>query len=184
MGTQDVCELVAFNQAKTAKQGELHYARLKRFSRFRKVHKLDAAQEAYHSHWYIPAVRELVVRPDFEADPKWIAKTLLPSIAPAQAKEAVDVRSFAASLPLWLLACNGTSTGNPMDAPDAGVVVPSEAGLIKSDAPRESEPRVTEAETATLGAGNRAFAFDPYRALAREEGTYSYPPTASPLRWR
>jgi uncharacterized protein (TIGR02147 family) len=85
------CELVAFNQARGASERELHYGQLKRFGRFRKVHKLDAAQQAYHSHWYIPAVRELVARSDFEDDPRWIAKTLLPPIAPAQAKEAIAV---------------------------------------------------------------------------------------------
>jgi len=85
------CELVAFNQARLARERELHYERLKRFSRFRKVHKLDAAQSAYHSEWHIPAVRELVTRPDFQEDPAWIAKTLLPPISPVAAKRALSV---------------------------------------------------------------------------------------------
>jgi uncharacterized protein (TIGR02147 family) len=89
--TEYFCELVAFNQARGAAQRELHYGRLKRFGRFRKVHKLNAAQEAYHCQWYIPAIRELAARADFEEDPKWIAKTLLPPIAPAQAKAALGV---------------------------------------------------------------------------------------------
>jgi uncharacterized protein (TIGR02147 family) len=85
------CELVAFNQARAAKERELHYERLTRFSRFRKVHKLDAAQSAYHSEWYIPAIRELVTRADFDEDPSWIARTLLPSISPEQARRALAV---------------------------------------------------------------------------------------------
>lgn len=85
------CELVAFNQARLARERELHYERLRRFSRFRKVHKLDAAQAEYHSEWYIPAVRELAVRQDFEEDPAWIARTLLPPISAAQAKRALSV---------------------------------------------------------------------------------------------
>jgi len=85
------CELVAFNQARVAEERELHYERLKRFSRFKKVHKLDAAQSEYHSEWYIPAIRELVVRPDFDEEPAWIAKTLLPAISPVQAKRAIAV---------------------------------------------------------------------------------------------
>jgi uncharacterized protein (TIGR02147 family) len=52
---------------------------------------LDAAEEAYHSRWYIPVVRELVSRPDFQEDPKWIARTLLPPISPDQARDAVKV---------------------------------------------------------------------------------------------
>lgn len=93
------CELVAFNQARVARERELHYERLKRFSRFRKVHKLDAAESAYHSEWYIPAVRELVVRADFEEDSGWIAGALLPPISPVQAK-----RALAVLLELGLLA--------------------------------------------------------------------------------
>jgi len=85
------CELVSFNQARLARERELHFERLTRFSRFRKVHKLDLAQSEYHSEWYIPAIRELVARPDFSEDPGWIAKVLLPPIAPAQAKRAVEV---------------------------------------------------------------------------------------------
>jgi uncharacterized protein (TIGR02147 family) len=85
------CELVAFNQARTAKERQLHYERIQRFTRYRKVHKLDAAQDAYHAFWYVPAIRELVVRSDFKEDPKWIARTLIPAISPTQAKNAVDV---------------------------------------------------------------------------------------------
>jgi uncharacterized protein (TIGR02147 family) len=85
------CELVAFNQARVARERELHFERLTRFSRFRKVHKLDIAQSAYHSEWYIPAIRELTARADFSEDPSWLAKTLLPEVSAAQAKRAIDV---------------------------------------------------------------------------------------------
>lgn len=85
------CELVAFNQARLASQRELHYGKLKRFSRFRKVHKLDASQSAYHSEWYIPAIRELVACPDFVEEPAWIASVLMPPISPLQARRALAV---------------------------------------------------------------------------------------------
>jgi uncharacterized protein (TIGR02147 family) len=85
------CTLVVFNQAKSAGARELHYARLKSFARYRAKHKLDGAQEAYHAHWYVPAIRELCVRSDFDEDPKWIAKTLWPAISPAQARNALSV---------------------------------------------------------------------------------------------
>lgn len=85
------CALVAFNQGKTARERELHYQTLQSFRRFRASHKLDAAQSAYHSAWYIPAIFELCARRDFHADPAWIAKTLLPSISPSQAREALSV---------------------------------------------------------------------------------------------
>lgn len=85
------CALVDFNQAKTARERDLHYAKLQGFRRYRAAHKLDAAQSAYHSEWYIPAVHELCALADFREDPRWIAKTLLPTIAPKQASHALSV---------------------------------------------------------------------------------------------
>jgi uncharacterized protein (TIGR02147 family) len=84
------CDLVAFNQAKGADERARGYARLQRFRRYREVHRLDKAQEAYHSHWYIPAIRELCARSDFREDPKWIGRTLLPNVAPADVRAALE----------------------------------------------------------------------------------------------
>lgn len=83
------CELVAFNQAKTAVERGRAYERLRRFPRYRKVYKLDAAQESYHSSWYLPALRELVAHRSFKEDPRWIGKQLLPSISPREAERAL-----------------------------------------------------------------------------------------------
>jgi len=84
------CELVAFNQATAAKERNRCHERLTRFKQYREIHRLDAAQTAYYSTWYLPAIRELVAREDFIEDPKWIARTLHPKIAPAQAKNAIE----------------------------------------------------------------------------------------------
>jgi uncharacterized protein (TIGR02147 family) len=84
------CELVAFNQAKSALEQSHAYGRLRRVSRHRKAHKLDAAQDAYHSSWYLPAIRELVVHKDFQVDPAWIARKLQPAISTAEAARAID----------------------------------------------------------------------------------------------
>jgi uncharacterized protein (TIGR02147 family) len=85
------CALAAFNQAKTARERALHYAKLQSFRRFRAAHRLDAAQSAYHAEWFIPAIFELCARPDFDEHPRWIARTLLPPISPKQAKQALSV---------------------------------------------------------------------------------------------
>jgi uncharacterized protein (TIGR02147 family) len=82
---------VALNQARTTKERELHYRRIKRFRRFRSVQRLDAAHDAYHSHWFIPAIRELVSHHAFEENPKWIGKILLPSISAPEAERALQV---------------------------------------------------------------------------------------------
>jgi uncharacterized protein (TIGR02147 family) len=84
------CELVAFNQARTASEQKRCHRRLFRFKQYRDIHKLDEAQVDYHSTWYIPAIRELAARADFRDDPKWIARVLKPRITPGEAKKALD----------------------------------------------------------------------------------------------
>jgi uncharacterized protein (TIGR02147 family) len=83
------CQLVVLDQAKGSAARDLAYAQLGRFRRFREVHTIDAAQAAYHAHWFVPAVRELCTRRDFQEDPAWIARTLLPRITRVQAREAI-----------------------------------------------------------------------------------------------
>jgi uncharacterized protein (TIGR02147 family) len=85
------CELVSYAQAETAGERERAYRSLSSFRRFRSVYPLDRAHEAYHAHWYVPAIRELAARPDFRNDPKWIARTLLPSITTRKAAQALEV---------------------------------------------------------------------------------------------
>ncbi len=85
------CELVAFDQAETAVERTRCHQRLARYKQYRAIHQLDAAQANYHSTWYLPAIRELASRPDFDPDPRWIARTLLPRIAPDEAQKALTV---------------------------------------------------------------------------------------------
>jgi uncharacterized protein (TIGR02147 family) len=86
-------ELVAFNQAETAAERARCYERVTRFRAHREIHKLSAEQTEYHRAWYIPAIRELAARADFDEDPRWIARTLQPRITPAQATRALEVLS-------------------------------------------------------------------------------------------
>jgi len=83
------CELVAYCQATSVAERNRGYERLYRFRPFRAVHQLAKEQAAYHSQWYVPAIRELVRRPDFQDDPAWIALQLEPKISPAQAEKAL-----------------------------------------------------------------------------------------------
>lgn len=87
------CDLVLYCQAKTTEEKTRHHERLARFRKFRDAHELDGEQTAYHQHWYIPALRELLSLPGFEADPKWIAAMLEPPISPKQASEALEILS-------------------------------------------------------------------------------------------
>ena len=72
--------LVVFNQAKTAEEKNEAYSKLTGFREYHQAHRLDQAHAAYHSQWYVPAIRELVASPDFRNDPQWIAQQLLPPI--------------------------------------------------------------------------------------------------------
>ena len=86
-------ELVRFTQAKSDRQKSESYDRLNRFRGYRRAQRLDANAGMYHSEWYIPAIRELASRPDFRADPKWLAGMLLPPIRETQAAAALRVLS-------------------------------------------------------------------------------------------
>lgn len=82
-------DLVAFNQARTGAERNAAYQRLTGFRSYRRAHKLDLAHAAYHSTWYLPAIREMALRPDFRDDPAWIAQRLRPRIAPAEVAHAL-----------------------------------------------------------------------------------------------
>lgn len=67
------------------------------------------------------------------------------------------------------VACNGTSTGNPMEGPGAagkGGGLGEGMQLLMSDVPRENAPEVDAEDALTFAADNRTFAFDLYRELA------------------
>lgn len=83
-------QLVKLGQARSSVERGLAYQKLTTFKAYRSTRTLDLAHAAYHSTWYIPAVRELAARRDFRAEPKWIATRLLPPIKPSEAKAALD----------------------------------------------------------------------------------------------
>lgn len=82
--------LVDFNQAETREEKNEAFEKVAASRRFRAARRLDQGMFAYLSYWYYPAIREMIARPDFEESPEWIAGQLTPSIAPAQAEEALE----------------------------------------------------------------------------------------------
>lgn len=83
-------DLVAFDQAPNAAERNAAYQRLSTFERYRRAHRLELAHAEYHSRWYLPAIRELAARPDFQANAAWVAPRLRPAIAIADAARALD----------------------------------------------------------------------------------------------
>src|SRR5262249_47375604 len=61
------------------------------FRRYRQVQKLELAHAAYHSTWYLPAIRELCASPAFREDPDWLASVLRPAIKASEAKHALEM---------------------------------------------------------------------------------------------
>ncbi len=104
-------DLVAFTQASTTDERAARYERLLRFREHREVHRIDVAFGQYHSHWYLPAIRELAFRADFRFDPEWVSEHLLPPISVAQARNGLKLLQE-----LGLLACDDEGVWRPADA--------------------------------------------------------------------
>lgn len=83
--------LVELNQAEDSTTRDSAYDRLTAFRGYRNAQRLDAAHAEYHAHWYLPAIRELATRPDFDADPAWVAERMRPAITVTEAKKALEV---------------------------------------------------------------------------------------------
>jgi uncharacterized protein (TIGR02147 family) len=103
--------LVELHQAKDPEGRNAAWEQISATRRFREARHIDGAAFEYLSNWTLPAIRELAQRPDFVADPEWIAETLRPRIKPAQARKALDQL-----LALGLLAADEAGTLRPTDA--------------------------------------------------------------------
>ncbi len=84
-------ELVRFNQARSTTERNASYARLTGFRGYRKARPLELQHAAYHSTWYLPAIRELAARRDFIEDPAWVARMLRPPISKGEAARGLTV---------------------------------------------------------------------------------------------
>jgi serpin B len=74
-------------------------------------------------------------------------------------------------------ACEGTSTGNPMDDETGGKGGLGEGmQLLMSEVPRDTSPDPSADDRATFEAGNRSFAFDLYRQLATADENLFFSP--------
>jgi len=81
--------LVVLHQTIDVAERRAVQANLGRLRRYQDVQALAEASDAYHRHWYLPAIRELSLTSGFRADPKWIATVLTPRILVREAKLAL-----------------------------------------------------------------------------------------------
>jgi len=82
--------LVRLDQASGSHDRNQAWAAVSASRNFQQAQRIEGESFRYLSHWYYPAIRELAARPDFCADPAWIANTLCPAITPAKAKRALQ----------------------------------------------------------------------------------------------
>jgi len=83
--------LVNFNEAKTIKDREIFFERLKSISGKSSSKILNSDKYEYFSKWYHPVVRELVTMKDFTGDLKSIAKRIKPPITAKQIQTSVKL---------------------------------------------------------------------------------------------
>lgn len=82
-------DLVAYNQAKDAKQRAYYFMRLASHKKATRANLIMRSQLKYFSNWYNSTVRELVTFLDFKEDYSLLAKAVRPRISAAQAEESV-----------------------------------------------------------------------------------------------
>jgi uncharacterized protein (TIGR02147 family) len=82
-------KLVLFNQARGSEDKAHYFNQVFNAARgsAKQIHVLHDHAE-YFSHWYVVAVRELVVLDGFDPDPEWICRKLKRKITRKQAQEA------------------------------------------------------------------------------------------------
>ncbi len=81
--------LVFYTQAKTAEKKNFFYERMIESRQYSRLKPLDKPQYEFFSTWYHPVVRELVLKPDFDGTPEFLANRIRPSITPAQATHSL-----------------------------------------------------------------------------------------------
>ncbi len=81
--------LVDLERAKTPDQRNSVWEQISAKRRFESAHNLEGGSFRYLSDWCYPAIRELALRPDFKADPEWVASMMEPRISVARARDAL-----------------------------------------------------------------------------------------------
>lgn len=82
-------QLVQLNQAKTSLEKAVFTREILRSRTYRKFHPLKESQFHYYTKWYFIVIREMANLPQFQEDPEWIARHVLPAITPKQAEDAI-----------------------------------------------------------------------------------------------
>lgn len=85
------CDLVAFNQATSIHLRQFYFHKLMQYNKRSDTRTVLRRQYEIYSHWYINALRELVVIIDFGEDYAKLGSILNPPISAKQARDAVEL---------------------------------------------------------------------------------------------
>jgi len=83
--------LVHFNQCSTDDERNEWYKRLSASKKYREIKEIEKDYFVYFSRWYYAAIRELVLLPEFQENPDWIARKLSPPITVKEAGTALEL---------------------------------------------------------------------------------------------
>jgi uncharacterized protein (TIGR02147 family) len=83
--------LVYLNQAQTLDDKERYFQRVKKNGKKTQFYQLHKEQFFFYEKWYYPVVRELIILADWNDDYSILSKMVRPSIAPSEAREAVQL---------------------------------------------------------------------------------------------
>ena len=83
--------MVAFEHAEGFEEKNFQYQRMLRSRRFAEARPIEKGQYEYLDQWFHPAVREMILRDDFDGTPAWIADRLHPRITASQAEKSMQL---------------------------------------------------------------------------------------------
>lgn len=85
--------LVNFDQAKTHREKDVFFRKILQKREYKSIKTLTREQYEFFSHWYIPIIRELVVRSDYPGNSIWIAKKVKPPISESKVQKGIMLLS-------------------------------------------------------------------------------------------
>lgn len=83
-------QLVKLSESTSQVDRVAAYKQIKRFNHYAESNGKEIETFQYMSKWYYVAIRELVARPDFSADPTWIQEQLVHSVPVSEIDKAMQ----------------------------------------------------------------------------------------------
>lgn len=85
--------LVRFDQSKTHAQKDVFFQAILQKREYKSIKTLTTEHYQFFSHWYIPVIRELIVRKDYPDDISWLEKIINPPISDSKIRKGIKLLS-------------------------------------------------------------------------------------------